>query len=365
MRALLVIAIVAAFTGAAYAYPQFQMSKDQTCAGCHIQPDGGGILNENGFATAEAVSQLGMPPEFMYGTLDLPDWLALGGDMRSVAGYMQTPQRYLAFIPMQLEAYAALTFGNFSGHVTVGYRPPEKDNELATIIWSREHFLQWQQEEGSEGLFIRAGRFMPIFGLRFVEHTIYTRRYGGTPLFSDTYGAAVSYVKPKYEAHLTGFFKDPLIDPVRLGSGGALYGEYRLDERTQLGAGAMVEISSYEQKYRGEVTAKYYIPKPEILLQAEVQLVNPHVGGYGYRQLVGYLMGTYFANDYLMIDLGLGHYDENIRIKNLDRDAVDLNVHYFVMSHMEVMFIGRYELMQFGNGGPSGAYAMLQAHYRL
>ena len=30
----------------------------------------------------------------------------------------------------------------------------------------------------------------------------------------ETYGAAIEYVKDKYEAHLTGFIRDPLIDPV-------------------------------------------------------------------------------------------------------------------------------------------------------
>jgi hypothetical protein len=127
----------------------------------------------------------------------------------------------------------------------------------------------------------------------------------------------------------------------------------------------MVEISDFDQKYRGEITAKKYFAGPDLLLQAELQLVNPYVSGYGYRQIVGYLMGTYFGPSGLMIDLGVGHYDENIRITNLDRDAIDLNVHWFATSHVEGIFQSRLELLGFGNGGPTGAYAMFQVHYRL
>jgi hypothetical protein len=207
---------------------------------------------------------------------------------------------------------------------------------------------------------------MPVFGLRFAEHPVYTRRYGGTPLFSETYAASVSYIKEKYEAHATGFIVDPLIDGVRLDNGGAVYGEYRPCAWTQIGAGAMVEVSDWQHKYRGTVTAKQWLPSPGLMLQAEVQLVNPHVGGYGYRQIAGYLMTSYFVTDAILIDLGLGHYDENIRIRNLDRNNVDLNVHWFVSSHFEAMLVTRYEQLGIrGDGGPFGSWAMLQGHYRL
>jgi hypothetical protein len=50
----------------------------------------------------------------------------------------------------------------------------------------------WRTNPGTPfGLFVRAGRFMPVFGLRFAEHPMYTRRFGGTPLYGDTYGAAI------------------------------------------------------------------------------------------------------------------------------------------------------------------------------
>ena len=66
-RAILALAFVALAATRAHAYPQFELSKDQSCAGCHISPSGGGPLSENGLAVAESISKFGMAPEFMYG----------------------------------------------------------------------------------------------------------------------------------------------------------------------------------------------------------------------------------------------------------------------------------------------------------
>ncbi len=367
MRALLVsLVVLAAAAGRAHAYPQFQLSNDQTCSGCHISPAGGGLLSENGLMTAESISKLGGAPEFLHGALETPEWLSLGGDIRAMGGYDQAPQRYFWAFPMQGDIYAAAHKSKFTLYATVGLRPAEEGNEAATYVWSREHYVMWQQEEGSpEGLFVRAGRFMPVFGLRLVEHPVYTRRFGGTPMLSETYGASASYVKERYEAHVTGFVKDPLIDQVRLSSGGAVYGEYRLDDKTSVGAGGMYEHTDFDDKLRGAITAKRYLPGPDVIVQGELQVINPHVDDYGYTQLASYLMATYFAPAGVMVDLAWGHYDENVRISELDRDAFDVNIHWFATSHLEAILVNRLELMALGSGGPTGAYSMVQVHYRL
>jgi hypothetical protein len=370
-RVLLALAIVAAVlalgTGRAYAYPQFELSKDQSCAGCHISPSGGGPLSENGLAVAESISKFGTAPEFMYGTLKTPDWLTLGGDLRGASGYLQAPQRYLVSFPMQADLYVVAQKSNFTGAVTLGYRPPEKGNEALTALWARELYARWEQDASThQGLSARVGRFMPVFGLRFAEHPVYTRRYGGTPLYSDTWGAEAVYVTDKIEGHLTGFVKDPLIDPVRHSNGGAAYAEYRVAESTIVGAGGMAEFSgSLGEKLRGEVSAKHYLAGPDVLVQGELQFVNPHVDGYGYKQLVAYAMGTWFGPQGVMVDLGYGHYDENMDLHGLDRDCVDLNVHWFATSHFEVALDNRVELIGKGGGGPTGMYSLLMGHYRL
>jgi hypothetical protein len=368
------IFVLALATQRAEAYPQYQLSRDQTCTGCHLSPAGGGLLSENGYSVAEATAQLTDAPEFMYNALHLPSWLALGGDFRSAAGYLRTPDNVVTWIPMQADLYAHATYKGFSVQLTVGGRPAQwitgnGSPGILDRLWSREHYLMWQQNEGgSDGLYLRVGRFMPVFGLRFVEHVDYTRRFGGTPLYGDTYAAAVEYVTPGWEAHVTGFIEDPLIDTVVHDTGGAGYFEVRENPQLAVGAEAMVTSSDGLSRVRGGATAKLFLPSPELLLQAELQFVHQQVNGQGApNQLVGYLMASKAFGSAFLLDVGLSHYDENIAIQGLDRDAVDVNLHWFVDSHFELVWQNRVEGIGLGSstGGPTSGWSLLHAHYRL
>jgi hypothetical protein len=210
---------------------------------------------------------------------------------------------------------------------------------------------------------------MPVFGLRFVEHPDYNRQYGGTPLYADTYAAAIEYVTPKWEAHLTGFIEDPLIDPPVRGRGVAAYAEVRLDEHTQVGGELMVTGAEGNTTVRGGATGKLHLAGPDVLLQAELQFVHQGVtGGTGApNQLVGYLMASKPFGKALLLDVGLGHFDENIAIQGLDRDAIDVNLHWFVSSHFELVLQNRVEALGLAQstGGPTGAWSLLHGHYRL
>jgi hypothetical protein len=372
----LVLALIAlaALAGAAEAYPQFQLSRDKTCTGCHISPAGGSLLNENGESVSETISAIAQPGAFMYGVVPLPSWLVLGGDLRGSTGYIQTPEKALVSFPMQFELYAHATLpSGFELHAQLGPRPAEVGNEGATHFWSREHYLMWRTNPGTPtGLFVRAGRFMPVFGLRFAEHPMYTRRYGGTPLWGDTYGAAVEYVLEDLEVHATGFIQDPVIDPVQHARGGAVYAELRPTSVISVGAGGMLEVSDDDKKIRGAVTGKYYVAGPDLLLQAEMQVVNQRINpppgltvGGAPIQLIGNVVVSRNLGSGLLLDVGLGHFDSNIRIRDLDRDCIDVNLHWFTTSHVELVFNGRFETLAFGKGGDPGGYALLQGHYRL
>jgi len=362
-----VAAALTLMSGTAHAYPQFQMSRDQTCTGCHFSPAGGGLLNENGLATAEGISQFGTAPEFFYGKIPTPGFLVLGGDLRAATGYVASPEKLLTAFPMQADVYAraALPAG-LSVYVNLGARPPQVGNENTTFAWSREHFVTWQQHPGENNdLYVRLGRFMPVFGLRFVEHPDYTRKWGGTPLYGETYGLAVEYIQPKFEGHVTGFIKDPIIDTPEHVNGVAAYGEYRMTERFSVGAEAMYTQSVDDKKIRVGAVSKLLLPF-DTLLQFEGQFMNQLIEPRGApKQLVAYLLASKPLDPGLLIDVGLGYFNENVAIKQLDREAFDLNFHWFATSHVELIFTGRLEMLAFGSGGPNAGYALGQLHYRL
>jgi hypothetical protein len=363
----LAIACVLAWSARALAYPQFQLSRDQTCSGCHLSPAGGGLLSENGLVTAETISQWGTAPEVLNGLLPAPKWLALGGDLRAAAGYSQRePSGALVYFPMQAELYAAASFTDaVSLHVTAGARDPQYGNTAATLFASREHWVQWQNAAGISGMTVRVGRFMPVFGLRLAEHPAYDRQYGGTPLYGEAYAAAAEYVAPAWELHATAFIHDPLQGSVEIGNGAAVYAEARLASTTAVGVETKLDVTGGDKKLYGGIVAKHYAGTPGVLVQGELELVHQTIDAGGSdNQLVAYVLGSYFVGP-LMIDLGLGAWDENLAVRYTDSEAADLNVHWFATSHVELLVTNRLQMLELGAGGLTSGYSLFQLHYRL
>jgi hypothetical protein len=387
---IVTFAALAALAGVAEAYPQYQLVRDKTCTGCHISPAGGGLLNENGLAQAEALSQWGTKPEFFYGKVPTPKFLTLGGDVRVAGAYLDygsAGDTAIYAFPMQAEVYSFWKLGNFSINANLTFRPNETTNEALTTVMSREHYLMWRSNpDENYGTYVRAGRFMPVFGLRYAEHPLYTRRFGGTQLFSDTYGVSVSQVKESYEVHVSAFMEDYTIDPVEHANGAAVYSEYRVSDKLSFGGELMYKsftngefllsdkLDSETRELRYGIINKVVLPG-DVLVATELQFVNQLVGknnrsadsrvGGAPKGIVGNVIVSKMLNHFLLLDVGLGHFDSNLRIKHLDRDCVDINFHWFATSHLELVLNTRFEMLAFGSGGESGAYALLQAHYRL
>ena len=221
--ASLVFAALFAFAGPAQAYPQWQFSTGTTrCNQCHFNPAGGGLLRGYGRdAAGEDLATFDGNGGFLHGAVDLPDWLAIGGDFRLAAvshdvGGPDSPQ--MALFPMQADLYTRVALGeSFSVSATGGLRgqvrkaadalPPgsyEPVNGHQAV--SREHFVMWQPT--AQGWYARAGRFFAPFGLRFAEHITYLRRDLGFNLLQESYNLSGGYIDNAWELHLTAFGPD-------------------------------------------------------------------------------------------------------------------------------------------------------------
>lgn len=357
------IVVVAAFAHVAHAYPQFQLSKDQTCSGCHLSPSGGGLLNENGFAVAQAMATFDVKPEAAHGALVGPHWLELSADLRAAGGIVENRGTNGAAFPMQADFQAAVFApAGFTFVASVGV---QDGHDIASFFASREHYAMWQSHPGSpEGLFVRAGRFMPVFGLRFVEHTAYTRRYGQTPLYGEAYGAAVAYVSSSWEAHVTGFLHDPFQYSAEQGNGAAAYTEARITKTAQIGLEGRFAKGDLDQRLAGGVTGKLWLDP--VLLQAEVIGIHQSFAAGGERdQITSYLLGTWFFYQGWMLDVGIGQFDEDLAVPHVSLEGIDVNVHWFATSHLELLLTNRIQTISFTSGGPTSGYALVQVHYRL
>jgi hypothetical protein len=348
------------------AYPQFQLSRDQTCASCHISPAGGGILNENGLNVAETMSTFGTPPGPLHGWVETPSWFMFSGDLRFAGGLVVQHGARGAAFPMQGELDFAARGRGFTAYATIGAQAGTGSRPW-TYVLLREHWLMWQPEENAtEGLFVRAGRFMPVYGLRFAEHNFFVRRYGQTPLYGETYGAAVEYVRPAYDVHATAFVHDPLQDPIERGNGAAVYGETRFG-KSSIGVEGRYAKSQDDGRLAGGLTAKQWIPSANLLLEAEGQVIRQsfNAGGPSRTQVVSQLLGTWFFHDGFMLDIGLSQFDQDVSIANNDLEAFDGNLHWFATSHWELLFQNRVQTIQLGSGGRTSGYSLVQLHYRI
>jgi hypothetical protein len=365
MRAAVIVAFaLTASAGVVSAYPQFQLSKDQTCTDCHVDPAGGWLLNENGLSTAQSLGTYDVAPEAAHGALVGPSWLEVGAELRAGAGFVDARGPGAAAYPMQADAEALVRGDGFTLFGTLG---PQQGSSAASDIASREHWLMWQPDQSAtDGLYLRVGRFEPVFGLRLAEHTAYTEQYGGAQLYGEAYGAAVEYVKPDWEAHVTAFVHDPIQDSVEKGDGAALYSELRVTKAASIGVEGRYANSDTDTRWDGGATAKYWIAPAEVLLEAEGQVIRQSfTAGTARTQVVSYLLASWFLHQGWMLDVGAGQYDEDLNVKDVELEGVDVNLHWFASSHWELMMTNRIQTIALGGGGPTSGWALLQFHYRL
>lgn len=197
MRLLIaLVAVTVASPAVARAIPRFAARNGNECIQCHISPSGGGIRNSYGRNVFERMwLPLGRRPaeqdwvvkpadpaaattddsDHVLFDPEINEWLTLGGDVRAAyflikpqAGVTPDakPEATSTFFLMQADLYHAMTLNR---HVTVVVDIGAYSGFEA---WGLYH-LKVQPE--TYDLMVRVGRFMPAFGIREVEHQLFTR----------------------------------------------------------------------------------------------------------------------------------------------------------------------------------------------
>ncbi len=387
MRALpaspaLVFALVLLGAAPAYAYPQWQFSSGATrCSSCHFSPTGGGLLSDYGRDQAgEELSSFGGDGTLLHGVgRRMPDWLAVGGDLRGafVVNDVQDPGGpKVAAFPMQAELGVRLALpAGFSLSGLVGVRGqvrqpddlvPDQNYQPITYsrLISREHFVMWRR--ASRGAYAKLGRFYAPFGLRLPEHIFYVRRDLGFNLMEESYNLSGGYVGESSELHLTAFAPDQLRHMGGTEWGGAAYYEHHIFDHTGA-VGGQTKLGSGVGVTRWIVggVAKQYVPGLKTLFLAEADLVYNrfHATGVGSTmQLVGIVGATWLPARGTMVSLYGEHEQTDLRVSNASREAASLALTWFPYAHIELQALGR---LQFPAGGATARTLLLQVHYYL
>lgn len=263
-RALLAVAVAAAVVlpAQAWAYPTMIRHGYSTCAACHVDPSGSGLLTEYGRAQFDVLARWkpgakkeddsGEPSPtygFLFGAASLPDWLQLSANLRG--GALIVPGQPVRPLIMATDLRASLTFTNFVAMGSLGYgarnvqlvqltKGQQTGSGLANQLVAREFWVALKFLD--DALWIRAGRMNLPFGVRNIEHTTWVRAATGTDLnVQQQYGLSVVYSTDKLRGELMGIAGNFSINPDRArerGYSGFL--EYALSAKATLGVSSLV-----------------------------------------------------------------------------------------------------------------------------
>jgi hypothetical protein len=179
VRTALVVALLS-FPAAAAAEPIFLSRQYTRCTTCHFSPTGGGLLTPYGRSLSrEELSTFGgggggapgagREHEFLYGALgDALGAVSLGISLRPAHLDIEGPgfEETRDFL-MNAELTAAFRRDKWTAYAQVGRQPRGDDARVTSF----EHWLGYQGERAG----VRAGRFLPAYGVRFADHTTVNR----------------------------------------------------------------------------------------------------------------------------------------------------------------------------------------------
>lgn len=367
MRTLLLLVVVGLGlvpARAAHAYPQYQLSQGQTCASCHVSPAGGGLLTPNGQIVAEDAPTFGGDGSFLSGKWTPPDWLQLGADVRLAAGTTNPGHGFgPAVFPMQFDLYARAQHQGVSLNLAGGLRA--LGDNPAGIFQLHDHYVMWRKDDDKDGLYVRAGHFRPVLGLRLAEHAEAVRQYVN-PLYNESYGLGVGWLSGKAEVHATAFVHDPIFGSAEDGDGAAIYGELRAGGKAAVGASGRYAKGPDDTRTLGGLTGKLWLEGAKLLFQGEIDLTHQAFAvGPSRNQLAFDVMGSYFLKPAWRVDVIAGAFQEDLHLAKSDRESVSVNVSWSLWAHAELAFLSRVQTIGFGDGGQTSAWALLMAHYRM
>jgi len=204
-RAIFFLSTVGLVAGGSPATPEpvFLSRQYPRCTNCHFSPTGGGLLTPYGrslsreelstFGASHAPGSPGREQEFLFGAAgDTLRPVSVGIDLRPShldvhsLGYSSTRD----FL-MNADLTAAMQRGAWTFYAQLGRQPRGGDARVASF----EHWVSFKTERG---LGVRAGRFLPAYGVKLADHTALTRASLELDNDEQVYGLELSFTGSRH-----------------------------------------------------------------------------------------------------------------------------------------------------------------------
>ena len=193
----LILAGALGCTEVAMAFPENVRLGYRSCGGsCHISPSGGGALTGYGRSANEELASWSYEGQGqVLGVTELPEWAALGGDVRYINANVPSYDYHHKFL-MQQDIELAVAPAPYLWLVASAGTYGERQ-----VREYRRHYLMWKPSERGS---VRIGRFRQAFGLGLQDHTAATRGPLGLGQNSEAYGTEVHVQLGWAEVFLAG-----------------------------------------------------------------------------------------------------------------------------------------------------------------
>ncbi|HYM20603.1 MAG TPA: hypothetical protein VEW28_06330 [Candidatus Kapabacteria bacterium] len=182
---LFVLSFVVLDISNALALPRFALKKgDITCGGCHANPTGGGLRSEGG--ESFSVNQLPMWKRGETFTGHIASGITLGADWRSQFLYFTQKQPASSGIgdtTLTTNTFHAMSYaielGVQATKTLYGYlrydpiTPNPEAYAMLHIVHPSGELIE--ATDAVNDVYVKFGAFLPAFGIRFDDHTIYSK----------------------------------------------------------------------------------------------------------------------------------------------------------------------------------------------
>ena len=321
--ACLIVLASTLFSKDAHAYPWMIRHGYTTCATCHADPSGAGLLTAYGHAQSDLLlstsygsrgdaDEPSRLSEALFGVVPLPDSVLLGGWVRN--GYLwNTADGDLVdrrFLQMRADLGGQVTLGHFRANATIGFAAAETasftqqawvtSNADGPNLVSREHWGGVDLDDGA--ILLRAGRMNLPFGLRNIEHTSWIRSETRTDTNQQqSHGVAAAYSGESVRAEVMLVAGNYQINPDRYRERGlSAYAELGLGHHYALGvsslaAHAAADLASRRESVRQAhgVFARAAPWKPLVLMAEADLLLRTQEGSGTALGVVGFVQGDF------------------------------------------------------------------------
>lgn len=180
MNKYVFIALSFLFSASAHAFPEMIRHHYVNCGACHVSQTGGGVLNAYGRTISyDVLSTWGGAQEarafYAVDPEKIGTWLNLGGDVRSIEVHQENSQSKTGrFFMMQGGIDAAVTVDRFTAMMTLGQVVGQRNEAYQTLDFVSPKF--YLSAQVTDEFSVRAGKFIPQFGLQIPQHTFYIKQ---------------------------------------------------------------------------------------------------------------------------------------------------------------------------------------------